>query len=51
MMGGSFISYSEITGSLPTEADISELLRPLDPRKVLFLLSRINMHLRLISAS
>jgi hypothetical protein len=51
MMDGSFISYSEITGQLPKEADIAELLRPLDARKVLFLLSRINMHLRLASAS
>lgn len=51
MMDGSFISYSEITGNQPTEAEIAELLRPLDARKVLFLLCRINMHLRLVTAS
>ena len=51
MMVGSYIAYSEITGEKPTEADIERLLQPLDARKVLFLLCRINMHLRLASES
>lgn len=51
MLGGPYVTYSEITGYTPTEADIEKLLQPLDARKVLFLLSRMNMHFRLASAS
>jgi hypothetical protein len=38
-------------GIVPTEADISKLLQPLDARKILFLLCRMNMHFRLASSS
>ncbi len=51
MMDGSYVTYSEITGHMPSEAEIENLLRPLDGRKVLFLLCRMNMHLGLVSAS
>lgn len=51
MMGGSYVTYSEITGHMPTEADVEKLLQPLDERKVLFLLCRMNMHFGLASAS
>lgn len=51
MMDGSFSSYSEIAGNHPKEAEIAGLLRPLDARKVLFLLCRIKMHLRLATDS
>ena len=51
MVGGPFVIYSEVTGVTPTEADIERLLQPLDPRKALFLLSRMNMHFRLVRSS
>jgi hypothetical protein len=51
MLGGPYVTYSEITGCIPSEAEIEKLLQPLDARKVLFLLSRMNMHFRLASAS
>jgi hypothetical protein len=51
MIGGPYVLYSEITGITPTEADIAGLLQPLDVRKVLFLLCRMNMHFRLASES
>jgi hypothetical protein len=51
MMDGSYVTYSEIIGHMPAEADIEELLQPLDVRKVLFLLCRMNMHFCLASAS
>jgi hypothetical protein len=51
MIGGPYVLYSEITGITPTEADIAGLIRPLDMRKVLFLLCRMNMHFRLASIS
>lgn len=44
MIGGPYVTYSEITDHTLTEADIGKLLQPLDARKVLFLLSRMNMH-------
>ena len=51
MIGGPYVMYSEITGITPTEEDIGRLLKPLDVRKVLFLLCRMNMHFRLASRS
>ncbi len=51
MIGGPYVTYSEITDHTLTEAEIGKLLQPLDARKVLFLLSRMNMHFRLASAS
>jgi hypothetical protein len=47
MIGGPFVTYSEVAGAKPTEADIETQLRPLDVRKLLFLLSQMNMHFRL----
>lgn len=49
MFHATYVTYSEITGITPTEMDIRLLLQPLSVGTSLFILSRINMHLRLAS--
>jgi hypothetical protein len=51
VIGGPYVTYSEITGLKPTEADVASLLFPMDVRAVLFILGRMNLHFRLARAA